>query len=250
MTDSAEGASRRDEGPPRRGGSSLVVLALLCIALLIGGIAIGVAVGGVMPLPYGSASAVTAYVRAEPTAVRIIAVATFASALPLAIYAATAGGRLRQLGAGAESAAVALTGGTLAAGALGMAGLLGWTLSIPEVVANAAVVRTLYLLVFLSGGPGHIAALGLLVGGIAAPGLTRALMPGPLARMGLAAAALAELATVVLIWPALGVILPIARVLALTWLMVAGVALSHAAQRDSAAQRHSAADGRHEGAST
>ncbi len=137
----------------------------------------------------------------------------------------------------------------MAAGALGLAGLLGWTLSIPEVVANAAVVRTLYLLVFLTGGPGHIAALGLLVGAIAAPGLTRALMPGPLARMGLATAALAELATVVLIWPALGVILPIARVLALTWLMVAGVALSHAAQRDSAA-RQAAADGRHEGAST
>lgn len=249
MTGSAEGASRLDESWRRRGGSPLAVLALLCIAVLVGGVAIGVAVGGVMPLPYGTASAVTAYVRAQPTAVRIIAVATFASSLPLAIYAASAGGRLRRLGAGAESAAVALAGGTLAAGALGLAGLLGWTLSIPEVVANAAVVRTLYLLVFLTGGPAHIAALGLLVGGIAAPGLTRALMPGPLARMGLATAALAGLATVVLIWPAFGVLLPIARVLALTWLMVAGVALSHAAQRDSAARR-ATGDDPHEGAST
>jgi hypothetical protein len=53
----------------------------------------------------------------------------------------------------------------------------------------------------------------------------------------------------VLIWPALGVILPIARVLALTWLMVAGVALTHAAQRDSATGR-AAAGGPHADAST
>ncbi|MDM4141837.1 MULTISPECIES: hypothetical protein [Mycobacterium] len=233
MNDSAKAAARLDAHRPGRGGSALAALSLLCIGLLIGGIAVGVAVGGVMPLPYGPASAVSAYVRAQPAAVRIIAVATFASAVPLAIYAAIAGARLRQLGVG--SGAVALSGGTLAAGALGLAGLLGWTLSIPDVAADAAVVRALYLLVFLTGGPGHIVALGLLVGGIAAPGLTRRLMPGPLARMGVATAVLAELAAAVLIWPALGVILPIARVLALTWLMVAGVALSHAAQRDSAA---------------
>ncbi|OBJ10610.1 hypothetical protein A5624_15140 [Mycobacterium sp. 1482292.6] len=244
MNDPAEGAPRRDKSRP---GSPLAALALLCIALLVGGIAIGVAVGGVMPLPYGPAGAVTAYVRAQPTAVRIIAVATFASSVPLAIYGASAGARLSRLGAG--SGAVTLSGGVLAAGALGLAGLLGWALSIPDVAANAAVVRALYLLVFLTGGPGHIVALGLLVGGIAVPGLTRALMPGPVARLGLATAILAELATAVLIWPALGLILPIARVLALTWLMVAGVALTHAAQRDSAAGR-AAAGGHHADAST
>jgi hypothetical protein len=231
MNDSAEGAARLETTRPGHGGSPLAALALLSIGLLVGGIAIGVAVGGVMPLPYGPASAVTTYVRAQPAAVRIIAVATFASSVPLAIYAATAGARVRQLGAGAGAAAIALTGGVLAAGALGLAGLLGWTLSMPEITAAAALARTLYLLVFLSGGPGHIVALGLLVAGIAAPGLTLRLMPRPVAWLGLATAALAESAIVVLIWPALGVILPIARVLALTWLMVAGVALSDAAQR-------------------
>ena len=234
MTDSAEGASRRDESLPRRGGSSLVVLALLCIGLLIGGIAIGVAVGGVMPLPYGAASAVTSYVRAQPVAVRIIAVATFASSVPLALYAAIVGTRLRQLEARAGSAAIALTGGALAAGALGLAGLLGWTLSIPEVGANAALVRVLYLLVFLTGGPGHIVALGLLVGAIAASGT--GVLPRGVVRIGLATAVLAEVTAVVLIWPAMGVILPVARVLALTWLMVASIALFPATRRSSAAR--------------
>lgn len=186
-----------------------------------------------MPLPYGPAGAVTSYVRAQPVAVRIIAVATFASSVPLALYAAVAGARLRQLEA-RTSAAIALTGGVLAACALGLAGLLGWTLSIPEVGANAALVRALYLLVFLTGGPAHIVALGLLVGAIAGSGT--GVLPRPVARIGLATAILAELTAVVLIWPALGVILPVARVLALTWLMVASFALSPAAQRDSAAR--------------
>ncbi|MEE2852344.1 MAG: hypothetical protein VX424_06780 [Actinomycetota bacterium] len=231
MNDSAGVAARRD-GNPSRSGWPLAPLSLGCIALLVGGIAIGVAVGGVMPLPYGPPAAVTNYVRAQPAAVRIIAVGTFVSSVPLALYGAIAGARLRQLGARAGSASVALTGGVLAAGALGLAGLLGWTLSIPEVGANQALVRALYLLVFLTGGPAHIVALGLLVGAIAASG--RAVLPKPLAGIGLATAVLAEAAAVVLIWPALGVILPVARVLALTWMMVASFALSPAAQRGSA----------------
>lgn len=233
MNDSAGRTARRVDDRPRHSGWPLAPLSLACIGLLIGGIAIGVAAGGVMPLPYGPAGAVTSYVRAQPVAVRIIAVATFASSVPLALYAAVAEAGLRQLEA-RTSAAIALTGGVLAAGALGLAGLLGWTLSIPEVGANAALVRELYLLVFLTGGPAHIVALGLLVGAIAGSGT--GVLPTPVARIGLATAILAELTAVVLIWPALGVILPVARVLALTWLMVASFALSPAAQRGSAAR--------------
>jgi len=82
--------------------------------LLFGGIAIGVALGGVPPLPYGPAAAVTAYIRAQPVAVRVIATATFASSVPLAIYAATASARLRGAGLTAPGATIALAGGTAA----------------------------------------------------------------------------------------------------------------------------------------
>jgi hypothetical protein len=200
-------------------------LGLLCIGLLFGGLAIGVALGGVMPLPYGPMSAVVAYVRAEPVAVQVIATATFASSVPLAIYAAAAGARLRQLGVTQPAATIALTGGTLAAGALGLTGLLGWTLSRPEISADTALVRAIYFLVFLVGSPGHLVALGLLVAGMAVPGRTLGLMPRPLAWTGLAIAALAEVTTLVLVWPRLGVVLPIARVVALVWLVAAGAAL-------------------------
>ncbi|HEY9305532.1 MAG TPA: hypothetical protein VIO95_14690, partial [Mycobacterium sp.] len=89
--------------------------------------------GGVMPLPYGPVAAIQHYVRAEPVAVQVIAVAVFASSVPLAVYAAMAGARLRELGVAAPAAAIALAGGILAAGSLGLTGLMGWTLSRPEI---------------------------------------------------------------------------------------------------------------------
>ena len=107
-----------------------------------------------------------------------------------------------------------------------MTGLLGWTLSRPEVSADTALVRALYYLVFLVGGPGHIAALGLLVAGMAVPSLNLRLTPRTLAWSGLAIAALAELTMLVLVWQQLGVLLPIARVAALVWLVVAGALLA------------------------
>jgi hypothetical protein len=102
---------------------------------------------------------------------------------------------------------------------------LGWTLSRPEVSADAALVRAVYFLVFLVGSPGHLVALGLLVAGMAVPGRALGLMPRPLAWAGLVIAALAEVTTLVLAWPELGVILPIARVAGLSWLVAAGAAL-------------------------
>jgi hypothetical protein len=147
----------------------LALLGAGCLVLLSGGLAIAVVLGGMMPLPYGPAGPVLQYVRAEPVAVQAGAVGAFASSIPLAIYAATASARLRQLGATASTATITLTAGTLAAAALGLTGLLAWTLSRPDVSAGPALVRALYFLVFLVGGPGHLVALGLLVAGAMLP---------------------------------------------------------------------------------
>jgi hypothetical protein len=203
----------------------LARVAAICIGLLFGGLGVGVALGGVMPLPYGPVAAIEQYVRAEPTAIQVIAVAVFASSVPLAVYAATAGARLRQLGVAGPAVAIALTGGIVAAGSLGLTGLLAWTLSRPEVSGDTALVGTIYYLVFLVGGAGHIVALGLLVGGMAMPGLASGLLGRPLARAGLGIAGLCEATTLVLIWPVLGPLLPVARVSALAWLLVAGARL-------------------------
>jgi hypothetical protein len=178
-----------------------------------------------MPLPYGSASAIQDYVVNHHAAAQAIAFGTFASSIPLGIYAATASARLRQLGVTAPGATIALAGGILASAALSLSGLLAWTMSRPEVTSDAALVRGLYYLTFLTGGPWHIVTLGLLLAGLSVPSLILGLLPRPVAWTGLAIAVLAELTTLVLIWPALAPLLPVARFTALIWLIVAGALL-------------------------
>ena len=155
----------------------------------------------------------------------VIAVGTFGSSIPLAIYAATASARLRQLGITAPGATIALAGGFLASAGLALSGLTAWTLSRPEVTSDAALVRALYYLTFLTGGPWHVVTLGLLIAGIAVPGLIVGLLPRPVAWTGLVIAVVAELTTLVLIWPALSPLLPLARFTGLIWLIVAGALL-------------------------
>jgi hypothetical protein len=200
-------------------------LAVICLVLLIAGLAVGAALGGVMPLPYGSGQAIQDYVANNHAAAQAIAVGAFASSIPLAIYAATASARLRQLGVTAPGATIGLAGGLLASAGLGLSGLLAWTLSRPEVTSDATLVRALYYLTYLTGGPWHVVALGLLIAGISVPGLIVGLLPRQVAWAGLAIAVLAELTTLVLIWPGLSPLLPVARFTGLIWLIVGGALL-------------------------
>lgn len=199
------------------------MLAAISLALLVAGLVVGIALGGVMPLPYSSA--IVDYVAGHHDAAVAIAVGTFGSSIPLAIYAATASARLRQLGITAPGATIALAGGLLASAGLALSGLMAWTLSRPEVTSDAALVRALYYLTFLTGGPWHVVTLGLLIAGIAVPGLIVGLLPRPVAWTGLVIAVLAELTTLVLIWQALSPLLPLARFTGLIWLIVAGALL-------------------------
>jgi len=211
---------------PVRRWLALPRLGLVCIGLLFGGLAIGLLLGGVMPLPYApETDDVAAYVRNEPAAIFVIATAVFASAIPLAIYVAKVSARLRLLGATRPATATALTGGSLAAAALALTGVLGWVLLLPGSRADAVVARSVYFMAFLVGGPGHLMALGFLVAGIAVPSLTLGLLPEALTWTGLVIAALAEVTILALAWPLLGFILPIARVAALVWLVVVGARL-------------------------
>jgi hypothetical protein len=213
-------------GRPPQAGPPLAPLAAISLVLLLAGLVVGVALaGGVMPLPYGSATEIQNYVAGNHTAAVAIAVGTFGSSIPLAIYAATASARLRQLGITAPGATIALAGGLLASAGLALSSLTAWTLSRPEVTSDPALVRALYYLTYLTGGPWHVVTLGLLIAGIAVPGLIVGLLPRAVAWAGLVIAGLAELTTLVLIWPGLSPLLPVARFTGLVWLIVAGVLL-------------------------
>jgi hypothetical protein len=211
---------------PPQAGPPLAPLAAISLVLLLAGLVVGVALaGGVMPLPYGSATEIQNYVAGNHGAAVAIAVGTFGSSIPLAIYAATASARLRQLGITAPGATIALAGGLLASAGLALSSLTAWTLSRPEVTSDPTLVRALYYLTYLTGGPWHVVTLGLLIAGIAVPGLIVGLVPRAVAWAGLVIAGVAELTTLVLIWPGLSPLLPVARFTGLVWLIVAGVLL-------------------------
>jgi hypothetical protein len=197
----------------------------LSLALLVAGLALSAVLGGVPPSPFGSAASVQRYFLTQSDAVKASGILAFASSVPLAIYAATVSARLRQLGITAPGATIALAGGLLAAGSLGLSGLLQWTLARPAVRVDGSLVRALDDLAFMTGGPGHVVPLGLLLAGVAVPGLVLGLLPRTLAWLGLLIAGLAELTTLVLIWPSLALMVPIARFPALVWLVAAGLLL-------------------------
>lgn len=215
----------RERRRPTQGGPPLVLLASISLGLLVGGLIVSFALGGVVPSPFASPELVQAFFAHHGAAVRAAAVFTFGSAIPLSIYAATVSARLRQLGVTAPGATIALAGGVLAAGALGLSGLLLWTLSRSEVSADTSVVGALHTLAFLLGGPAHVVMLGLLVNGVAIPSLIMGFLPKSLAVSGLVIAVIAELTTLVLVWPTLALMLPVVRFPALVWLVAAGVLL-------------------------
>jgi hypothetical protein len=217
--ESMPGRGRQQGGPP------LLLVGSLVLGFFVAGLIAAAALGGFTPNPLGPAGTVSDYYRQHASAAQAGAICLFAASVPLLIYAATASARLRQLGITAPGATIALAGGAIASTMLSLSGLLGWVLSRPVVAADAALIHGLSTLSFLTGGVGHIVPLGLLLAGIAVPALIVRLLPRPVAWAGLIIAAIAELSALSLIWPALAILLPIARFPALIWLVVAGAYL-------------------------
>ena len=227
---SAPEEPRRPEplrGSPAQSGPPLGLLAGISLVLLVAGLVVSAWLGGVFPSPFAEPALIASYFNREPDAVRASAVFVFGSAVPLALYAATSSSRLRSLGVTAPGATIALVGGTLSAAMLTVSGLLAWVLSRPGARGDLPVVRALHDLSFLTGGVAHVVFLGLLIAGIAVPGLLLGLLPRPVAVAGLIIAAIAEIATAALLWDPAAVLLPIARFPGLVWLVIAGFLLPH-----------------------
>ncbi|MCP3803375.1 DUF4386 domain-containing protein [Allokutzneria sp. A3M-2-11 16] len=210
-----------------QGGPPLGVLAIVFTALFVAGLVLSIVIAGgaVFPSPFGQEADSAAYFRDHQLAVRISAFFQFASAIPLAIYTATANARLHRLGIRAPGATIALAGGLLASVFMACSGLLTWVLSRPGVADEPVLVRLLQNLAFGTGGPGHVVPLGLLIAGISVPGLLAGLLPRWLSVAGLVIAGLAQLTTLALLVEGAAFLLPISRFTGLIWLVVAGFLL-------------------------
>ena len=217
---------------PRHVGPPLFSLALISVGLFAASLVVGATGGGPFPSPYDSASDLIAFFSRHSTTVQVAATLQFASAVPLAILAASLSSRLRYLGfARVPGVLIASTGGTLASGMLAVSALAQWVLSRPGTAANSGVVRPLADLAFATGGPGAVVFLGLLIAGIAVPAAVGRLLPRPVWIAGIAFAAVAELCTIALLSKPAGALLPIARFGSLAWLIATAALLPASRQR-------------------
>ncbi|WP_245721531.1 hypothetical protein [Nocardia crassostreae] len=221
----AVSATSRIDRPATSFEPPLGILGAVAAGLFVAGLAISTvrAGGSPFPSPFGEPGEALDYFRDQGAAVRTGAVLQFASAIPLALYVATAAARLRRFGEG-FAPALAAVGGTLAAAFLMLSGVVSWVLTVPEVVTDPALVRALHTLAFLCGGPGNVMAAGLLIAGIALGAL-----PGRLARWliaaGLVVALIALCTTAALTFTAAAFLLPIARFGGMAWLIAVGFLL-------------------------
>jgi hypothetical protein len=209
---------------PRRlpqAGPPLPPVAIAAVALFLASLIVPIALSGgtVYPSPFSSQATIVDYFRDNRVPVLLTALLQFAAAPPLVIYTATASVRLNQLGIRAPGTAIALAGGVLASAAMALSAMFTWTLTRPELLDHAELIRLLHDLAFIAGGPGFVVPSGLLVAGIAVPGLLASLLPRWLAWSGLVLAALAFVATLTVALPALAPLLPIVRFPSLAWII-------------------------------
>lgn len=215
----------RHRSPP------LLPVGIAYTVLFLGGVlASTLAAGGQhFPSPYDPAALSAAYFAEHAAAVRLGAFLQFGAAVPLGIFTATLVDRLRFLGMKVAGTVIALYGGLAASIFLAISALAQWVLSQPGAAAPDTV-RALHLLAFATGGPAHVVALGLLLAGASVPALVGRLLPKPLAWLGLALAAIAELSWLSLLLPGAAYLLPAARFPAFAWILAAGALLPRSRQ--------------------
>jgi len=212
---------RRPDGPPAG------VLATLALVFSIAGVLVPLAIAGTaFPTPPWSPDEVAAYVTGHPWAMTWAGVFAFAASVPLGIYAATVYARLQRLGIRVPGPGIAFFGGISASVLLAASGLVTWALPKASGVPGE-VAHLMTTVVFAFGGVGFVGGLGLLVAGIAVPGLILRLMPRWLAWTGLVLAALSEISFLALLWSGFDVLLPVGRFVGLLWLAVVGFLLPH-----------------------
>ena len=118
---------------------------------------------------------------------------------------------------------IGLFGGTAAAILLAVSAIVAWTQSQGVVSANPELTHALAFVSFAAGGFAHV--LGLLVAGIAVPGLILRLVPAGFAWAGLVLAGLSELSFLSMVAEPLQFLIPAGRFGSLIWLVIAGFLL-------------------------
>ncbi|MEV0057842.1 DUF4386 domain-containing protein [Saccharopolyspora shandongensis] len=208
-------ARRPQAGPPLL--APVLAFALLTISYVV--------VNRSTPHPDASGLEVLTYVQDHGASIKLGAFLLFASGVPLALTAAVLYRRLRALGITAPGSAITLVGGVLAANALALSAMFGWSSGRLSADAGPALARVLADLSFLAGGPAYSVMFALLIAGVSVPGLLAGLLPRAVSWAGLVLAAAGMLSTLALLLDGFAYLLPVVRFGGLIWLVIAAVLL-------------------------
>jgi hypothetical protein len=207
---------------PSLGALGVVFVLLFTLSLALTGVMTG---GARFPTPYEPVALAQDYFSRYANVIRIAAFLQFGAAIPLGIFTATVTSRLKFLGMRAAGTDIALFGGFAASVFLAFSAGAGWVLTQPGMAIEVGALRALQLLVFVTGGPGHVVMLGLLLAGVSVPSAFAKLIPRWLAWLGLIVAAICELSALSLVFPMAGILLPLGRFPAFIWLIGAGITM-------------------------
>jgi len=204
------------------------ILAIIFMLLFCTGLSFVISLSGTPPYfpgPWETQGVLEAYFQHYPHDVLRCAFFQFASAVPLALFAAATSSRLRFLGNRSTGPFIALAGGLLTAVNVIISSLLLWTVAYPGVADSGPVLRMLYYADFAVGGVGYSVPLGLLIAGIAVSSGFMKIMPRWLVIAGVVIAAIGESSCLSLVFPKLLPLIPLTRFPGFIWLILAGFKL-------------------------
>jgi hypothetical protein len=218
MTATAQPTTTATSAAPARPG--LLVPAVVTVVLFVAGVVATAAFGdGLYASPFADQPSDIAQRYADHAGlIKVVGLLEFASALALVVFTSAAWTRLRNAGTVADLAAI---GGVLAALFMALNALVQWPLSYSSVSGTPGIRHGLELLYFGLGGFAHVAALGLLVGGVTLAAAR--VLPRWFVIAGLVLAAVCVLSTLTFVVEGAAVLLPLGRFVTLVWLIAVSV---------------------------
>jgi hypothetical protein len=208
-------------------GSPWALSGVFFVALFIAGLVLsGVLAPAPYPLPGASSAEIVRYFSEGRTAVFMLGFLQALSAISLFVFAACVAAFVRRTATETRTlSGLTLAGGTLAAAFLLLAALLSWVLALTVSEGSSAHASALHYLIFLTGGPAHVAWLAPFVGAGSIAALKTKSLPGWISWVGIAAAAISLLCVVSLIWYPASIFIPLGRVLSFVWSIAVSVVL-------------------------
>jgi hypothetical protein len=217
---------------PRFRSPSLILLAIVHVLLFVAGLVAAATLrhGAPYVTPFAPAEAMRSFFAQSPMATRVSNFFLFGSAVPFGIFAVTTVSRLRYMGVRAAGTNIALLGGLIVTIALILSGSTGWILSLPDVLASAAVVKAISFLNFLLGGAVFAVGFGLFAAGVSVTSHFMRLLPRWMVVLGIFVGITGELSSFSLITFPANFFIPITRYLGILWMLSVAVALTKASR--------------------